>query len=197
MKILELDQNTEEWLAWRSCGIGASDAAKLVNRSKYGNRDTLFREKLGRLKVEMNGAMWWGKQREPKARELYERRTGLRVRPVCCIHDHYPFLRASLDGLSEDNTRAIEIKCPRWELHAEALDGTIPRDFADQIQYQLLVTGLDDLDFVSYSDAKQFTGRRRLAVLPVTPDKAVQEELLYAAETFWFELQAEAKRCSA
>lgn len=87
---------------------------------------------------------------EPEARDHYARHVGIHVRPVCLQSRLHPWLRASLDGLSLDGTRAVEIKCgARAYEHAEE-HGELPGYYYDQLQHTLAVTGLQTIDIWCY-----------------------------------------------
>lgn len=109
-------------------------------------------------------------------------------------------MRASLDGLCRGrdpepgSAWVLELKVPGWESHDYAVAGMVPPHYVPQCQWQLLVTGLDLLHYVSYyspgPNAKidRFADHDRLAVVAVTPDAELQAELLERAERFWGEV---------
>ena len=111
-KIVELKQGTPEWHAWRHKGIGASDASVAISkRGRSGAR--LLEEKRASEPPEdsyTNEAMDLGTELEPEARRRYNEKYGTKVRPVCVQSTQYPWLRASLDGLSDDGSLVVEIK---------------------------------------------------------------------------------------
>lgn len=122
-------------------------------------------------------------------------RRGTRLEPVCVEMQGAAWARVSLDGLCR--YRAIpcgvpwvlELKVPGWEAHDKALAGVVPDYYVPQCQWQLLVTDLYRLDYVSYSENSRFAERDRLAVVTVWPDEAMQAELLEAAVKFWLEVE--------
>jgi len=179
MKKVELEQSGPEWHQWRSGGIGGSDAGVLMGTNPWMNEDQLTESKEGRLVVAENERMARGKRLEPIAREKYTEVTGIHVRPVCVVHDKVPWLRASLDGLSEDNQIVLEIKCPSNYAHKKALWGRIPDYYTAQVQHQLLVTGCPLLHYWSYTDDEYFPKDSRHALVVVHPDFEYQEKLFY------------------
>jgi putative phage-type endonuclease len=188
MKILDISQEGPGWAAWRKEGLGGSDAGHVMGGFPWTSRAALWAQKRGGEVVEENEAMARGKRLEPEARLLYQQLTGLRCRPVCVQHDAYPYLRASLDGLSEDGRVVLEIKCPTKEgKHRDALGGKYPDYYKAQLQHNLLVTGAPLLHFVSYHP--DFVSEDRLALIPVEPDGAYQEELLERERNEWEKLQ--------
>lgn len=211
MKIVELPQGgNPEWLAWRSVGLGGSDAPIIMGKGLYGRTlDDLMAEKaealrrsrnrpgLARLKTEprpyrANPNTRWGQEMEPRVRDLYQRLTGLKTRPVCVVHDDYDWLRASLDGLSDDDQIILEIKCTKKEYHQQALDDQVPDHFIPQLQHQLLVSGCPRLHYWSYNEARCFKTIDRVALVTVEPDPEYQKDLLDQERTVWEEIKKRA-----
>ena len=149
-KLVELQQNSSEWHAWRHKGTGASGASVAI--SKRGmSRARLLEEKRGSEPPEdsyTNEAMDTGTKLEPKARSRYNEKYGTNVRAVCVQSTQYPWLRASLDGLSEDGNLVLEIKCGA-RVHQQALE-RFPVQYKAQVQHILAVTGLPSINFWCY-----------------------------------------------
>ena len=149
-KIVELKQGTPEWHAWRHKGIGASDAKAAI--SKRGiSRARLLRDKRAFEPPEnsyTSEAMDRGTELEPKARRRYNETYGNNIRAVCVQSTQYPWLRASLDGLSDDGNLVVEIKCGAG-VHQQALE-RFPVQYKGQVQHILAVTGLPSLHFWCY-----------------------------------------------
>jgi putative phage-type endonuclease len=204
MKVLDLSQGGSDWHQWRHRGIGASDASIIMGVSKYTTRAALMDKKLGTQHPrpkgqsgpsDMNAAMRRGHDLEPEARRAYTAYTGLRVRPVCIVHDSIDWLRSSLDGLAEDNRTGCEIKCINKIDHAEALAGRVPRMYVPQVQHQL-ACGLDKVHYWSYSKSSVFSPSDCFAIVVVAPNLSYIEELLAAERRFWEELTARSKKKS-
>lgn len=156
MKILDVVQNSPEWFAAR-CGIpSASNFDKIIcingkqskQRTKYLYQ--LAGERIAGKSEEtyQNGVMLRGIEMEVEARQLYELITGQGVEQVgFCLAEGYG---ASPDGLVADKG-ALEIKCPIISTHVGyLLDNKLPSDYFQQTQGQLLVTGREWVDFMSY-----------------------------------------------
>lgn len=201
MKRIHLEQGTDAWRSWRLQGIGGSDAPAVLGRSPYVTRAQLLEEKVTGVERESTFEMRRGTRLEPIARSLYAERLALSVEPVCVVHDEVEWLYASLDGLAEffpgEPTHIAEIKCWREENHRLVLNGIVPDEVLPQIQHQLLVTGLQRCDLVSYTDHSKFSDVERLAVLTVEADAEAQAELLEAEEAFWAEVVAGRKAVRA
>jgi hypothetical protein len=118
-----------------------------------------------------NAAMERGIELEAEARSVYEFATGNTVEAIgLCIDDEHEY-GASPDGMiGEDGL--IEIKCPLITTHVGYLiAGTLPSDYFQQVQGQLMVTGRKWCDFVSY-----YPGLKPL-IVRVKPEKAFHKAL--------------------
>lgn len=191
MKVIHLDQAGPDWHKWRAQGIGGSDAPAILNESPFTSSDELAEVKAGKRVIRENDRMRRGKRLEPEARVRYMELTGIRVRPVCVVHDEHSWLRASLDGLSEDRTVVLEIKCPSNKTHEVALLGRVPHYYVAQCQHQLLVTGCPTLHYWSYTDSSYFPTEERIALVKVLPDPEFMERLFRREKAFWERLQQE------
>lgn len=144
-KIIELEQRTPEWHAWRrgedidGPRITGSMMPQIIGVSPYGNAYDLWLELTGRKPPQVsNFAMQRGINLEPIAREAYTRKTGIEVRDICVEHPIVPWIAASLDGYSLFGDVIAEIKCPGKNDHATALLNQVPEKYVPQVQWQLL-----------------------------------------------------------
>ena len=190
MKVVELDQNSPEWLKWREQGIGASEAGAVLGENPFCTPRELAEIKLGMRVVEENEAMSRGKRLEPEARAMYQNLTGIEVRPVCIVHPKHSWLRASLDGLSLDGKIALEIKCPgKWPHFNTCKRNKVPSYYFAQIQHQFMAGAgkIKRIDYFSYRpddpDCKPCWK------IPVFPDKEYQDDLFAREKAFWDELE--------
>lgn len=156
MEIINCVQGTPEWFAAR-CGIPTAssfdriicvDGKPSKQRTKYLYQ--LAGETITGVQEEsyQNGAMLRGKEMEAEARQLYQLITGQEVVEVgFCLAEGYG---ASPDGLVGEKG-LLEIKCPNLATHiGYLLDNALPTDYFQQTQGQLLVTGREWCDFLSY-----------------------------------------------
>lgn len=152
MIIDEIIQGSDDWHLFRKNGIGSSDSPVIMGVSPYRTPYQLWREKTSEevLENKTNFAMQRGSQMEPQARAQYELLTGNEIPAKLVIHPKFNFLRASLDGYSEEKKICVEIKCPGKEDHAVALKGSAPAKYYPQVQHQLLVTGFDLCHYYSF-----------------------------------------------
>jgi putative phage-type endonuclease len=140
MQLIDLEQGTPEWLAWRSQGIGGSDAPVIMGCSPYGTVQSLWEEKLGlRQRPPTNPGQLRGHELEPHARAALEEHLGISLEPACGQHDTLDFLRASFDGLSFDGSIVAEAKAPNVLDHTTALAGKIPSKYWPQAMHLLSI----------------------------------------------------------
>ncbi len=170
-----------DWKKWRSEGIGASDAPVVMGVSPWKTRLQLWEEKTGVFipKDTGNWATARGLELEPKARANYELTHNIAMPIAFVEHKQYPFIRASLDGYSEEKSIVLEIKCPGKADHAIAKAGSIPDKYWPQLQHQLLASGAEKVHYYSYDGDSDF------ALVEVIPDIAYIGKLLVELITFW------------
>ena len=188
---VELVQGSEKWLAWRRNGIGASDAPAIMGENPFKSRSRLINEKVKNLKVRLNDKMKEGTELEPEARKSFENRLGVYVTPVCLESTKFPWLKASLDGLSADGLVVVEIKCGKSAYEHVDKYGTVPKYYYGQLQHILAITGLSTIHFWNYRR------RRRPLRLAVKRDHEYIFRLLSAEEEVWNELINLPGECAA
>lgn len=162
MKIIECQQLSPEWISAR-CGVPtASNFDKIVtSKGEVSKQRTKYLYQLAGEYITGNPeetyqsmAMLRGIELEGEARNLYQVINDSPIQKVgfCVTEGDYVY-GASPDSLvGEDGS--LEIKCPGLATHVGyLLDGKLPTDYFQQVQGQLLVTGRDWVDFVSYYPA--------------------------------------------
>ncbi len=154
--VVDLEQNTDAWLAFRKEKIGASDAPIIMKESPWKTPYKLWREKLYLDEEPIaTEAMLRGKEMEHEAREYVKQYYLVDIKPKVLIRKDRPWMIASLDGISDDYKFAVEIKCPGKQDHALALIGEIPKKYYAQLQHQIYVADLDGIMYVSYMKDSQ------------------------------------------
>ena len=158
----DIQQNTPEWMQSRCGKATASRISDIVAKTKTGY-STSRAKYMAQLVVEritgqvaesyQNSAMLYGIETEPLARAAFEAKVGVLVDEVGSIdHPTIAMSSASPDGLVGDDS-LIEIKCPMTHTHIETLvDGSISKDYIDQMQWQMACTGRQFCYFVSYDN---------------------------------------------
>jgi putative phage-type endonuclease len=153
-------QGTGAWFSQRIGKLTASRMASAMAFLKSGKEASerrnlkveILAERLADSIVQkyMTADMQWGVDQEPRAKEAFEAKTGLKVTDVGFI-DH-PIIEnfgASPDGFTSDG-RMIEVKCPKTVTHLHyLLAGEIPEDYKPQMIVQKACTGRD-VYFVSF-----------------------------------------------
>lgn len=180
MIILPIEQGSEEWLAMRKTKITSTDAAVLLGVDPWTTPYQLMLRKRDLLPPQqVNQYMQRGSDLEPLARQCYMEQTGIPMLPICVLNDEYPWLMASLDGIDDTLTHAVEIKCLNAEQHDLAVRGVIPERCFVQCQQQLLCCNNEiKLDYWS------FDGEQGVC-LPVEPNFEIQQRILYLGKIFY------------
>lgn len=146
------NQRSEQWAQWRRKKIGSSEIGTILGVSSFMSIGKLFDIKLGLCKPdEENDAMKRGNELEGQAREAFEAKTGHNVYPLVCEHPEYPWLIASIDGISLGKDVAVEIKCPGTKTHESTIKNKqIPAYYVPQLQQIMAVTGLSEIYYFSF-----------------------------------------------
>ena len=161
MKLIELDQDNDqkEWLNWRKGKLTASSSAPIMCTYTYKTPFMLWQSVLGlSLPIVANANMTRGKELEPEAREKINEMLGKEFKAVCCEHENYDFLGASLDGWCGD--RLLEIKCPNpaFKNHISAHFDSVESfrkaspSYYHQIMWQIMCMGksIESCYFATY-----------------------------------------------
>lgn len=153
-------KDRESWLAGRSIGLGASNAAAAVGLSKWETNVSLWEHITGKVKCDPiigNTAIEFGVRAEPVVREVFKLK-----HPEYKVKYHQfdilyqserPWLRATLDGeLVTDSPKRfgatngiLEIKTAtlRTKAQWEDWNGKMPQNYYCQCLHQLLATDWD------------------------------------------------------
>jgi putative phage-type endonuclease len=158
MKILNLQQRSEEWFKARLGVITGSRASNVFRSNNLTLVDEMIAERMTQSVEESftSKAMEHGVLFEPEALKSYNERTKNSAQEIgFCIHDKYDWLAISPDALIfRDNIAvgAVEIKCPSSKKHIEYIrQNKIPNEYKYQIfHYFIVIETLQFLDFCSY-----------------------------------------------
>lgn len=183
------DQGTEEWFAARLGRVTASRIADVMMKPTTAGfqnyRAQLVCERLTGQPTETftSAAMQHGTDTEPQARAMYTLTTGLDVDEVGFIpHPSLEMSGASPDGLVGGDG-LVEIKCPQPSTHIKTLTGAkIDRKYMLQMQWQMICTGRDWCDFVSFSPA--LPAEMQLFRQRVDRNAELSEEITEAVTSF-------------
>jgi putative phage-type endonuclease len=179
MKVIQLEQGSQEWLSWRKTVITATDASVIMGNNPWDTPYTCWQRKLGLIEEKKsNEAMERGKRLEPEARAQFVDYYGIDMVPVVVESTEFEFLGASLDGISKLGNTLLEIKCGGTKLHDMASRGEIPAYYRDQMQHQLIVTGAEKCFYYSYN------GKDGICI-EVFPDAEYKAAFIPKAREFW------------
>lgn len=161
MIIIDCEQGSPEWHAARCGKLTGSKISHILKQTKSGPskmRATyageLVAERLSGIQDSngfVSGPMQWGKDNEPKAREIYAFTNDVDVVQVgFVVHHEIDMAGASPDSLV-GNDGLLEIKCPNTATHIQTLLGApIDPDYMQQMHWQMACTGRAWCDFVSF-----------------------------------------------
>jgi putative phage-type endonuclease len=211
----ELKQGSPEWFAWRKGDgdgrveftLGGSEIAPLMYMSPYATPREVYRWKMGLDEKVFSDAateaMERGNLLEPVARAHYAKTFGSEVRTLCAIHPKFPWMRTSLDGITEDNRVLLEIKSPRsLDNHVKQTKGhMLPAYRYPQLQWQLAVmrehyANVERVDYISFwadivsepfdpeADGPPQVGNIDMTVIPIYPNEEFISELMRRGEIF-------------
>ena len=185
MKIIDLQQNTPEWLEFRRSHIGASDAPIILGVSPFKTPYQLYLDKVEGIEQHQNQAMKRGHDLEPEARaafeEMYHALYGeeIHVVPMVVQSEDCPWMIASLDGIDLDKQVLVELKSPGQKDHDIALSGQIPEHYIPQLEQQIWLTGYQRMYYFSYRPGQP------PALLEYISKKEVREKLHHMEFDFW------------
>lgn len=196
------------WLEWRHGGIGSSDASVIMDVSRFKSKEELRVEKSMPFTGEDQANTYIkdrGNKIEIFVRTALEDKHNTTYYPLNCSHEGINFMKASLDGISEDRKTIIEIKLltvvnpdkintntegyKKWQSAYE--NNKVPDEYYPQVQHQLMITGAEKCLFIGYKEVK---GRPssiegNLAIVEVFPDKEYIDQLAKKEFEFWWSVQ--------
>ncbi|WP_019558519.1 lambda-exonuclease family protein [Thioalkalivibrio sp. ALE12] len=144
MKILNIQQGSQEWLDARAKYRTASDAPAMMGVSSHTSRQELLRQKATgdtqEVSPQLQRVFDKGHEVEAKARPIIEGRIGETLFPVTVVDDD-GYLLASLDGLNMEGTTIWECKQMNAEKAEDVRNGRVPECDYWQVVQQLHITG--------------------------------------------------------
>lgn len=158
----EVEQGSTEWHRMRAGVITASRVHDIIKPGRKkgtysANRDKYMEQLIaqvctGLLPDEITAKqLQWGKDNEPKARDLYNFWGDKQITEIAFIYSDDMRCGVSPDSLVNDDG-GLEIKCP-WttEQYINQLLGGEPKpEYLTQIQYSMWLTKREWWDFVNY-----------------------------------------------
>ena len=154
MKAIYCEQRTDEWFEARCGRVTGSNIGKVMaylkkggeTKERWAYKVDVLTEQLSGETIRHYVSPWMnrGVEDEPKAIREYERRSGEMVIPVGFVfHPSIEMAGCSPDGLLGEGG-ILEVKNLEPSNHVAAiLDGAVPAEYYDQIQFGLRCTERD------------------------------------------------------
>lgn len=136
----------EEWLKYRTGGIGGSDVSIIAGINPFKSVHQLWLEKTGQVEPEQTESEYahFGTLLEPIVRKEFTARTGIKVRQKHMLlqSTEYPFMYADLDGvINEDGELAIFEAKTASQYKMDTWEEEVPAGYILQVQHYMAVTG--------------------------------------------------------
>jgi putative phage-type endonuclease len=194
---------SEESIAARAHGIGASEVASIVGASPYQGPLEVYQRKVRALRVEPEPP--WSTLRtelghlcEPVARELYRARTGIELEPLqVTLAGRHPWQLATPDSIARgDNLRLVEHKlvgsriAHHWTSSNSDAGQVAPAYVVAQVQWQIDVARSNcdllhcDLP-VEKCDVTALFNLEDFAILGIQYDKKLCDAMVQIVGAFW------------
>ncbi len=148
MKVVVKTNNLtrEEWLKYRTKGIGGSDVSIIAGINPFKSVYQLWLEKTGQVEPEEEGSEYthFGTLLEPIVRKEFMERTGIKVRQKHMLlqSEEHPFMFADLDGvINEDGQLCIFEAKTASAYKQDVWEEEVPAPYILQIQHYMAVTG--------------------------------------------------------
>lgn len=140
------DLSREEWLKYRTKGIGGSDVSIIAGINPFKSVHQLWLEKTGQVEPEQTDSDYahFGSLLEPIVRREFTARTGIKVRQKHMLlqSEEYPFMFADLDGvINEDGEMAVFEAKTASAYKQEVWEDGVPAPYILQVQHYMAVTG--------------------------------------------------------
>lgn len=174
---------TPEQLAARK--IGGSDIGTILGLNPWSTPLDLYRQMIGEAPgFEENDATQAGNVMEPAIAELYELRSGRKVRRSNITHTHpvHDFLTAHLDRVVVGEKRGVEIKNVGRNMvryWGESGSDEVPPYYLAQVHHYMLV-----VDYPAWDVAAYFGGGD-IGIFPVERSEAWDDMIIDGARAFW------------
>ena len=140
------DLTREEWLKWRTMGIGGSDASIIAGINKFKSVFQLWLEKTRQVVPQETDSEYthFGNVLEPVVKREFTRRTGIKIRSKKAILQsvQYPFMLADLDGVIYENGEMVIFEAKTASAYKQKIwEEGVPPEYILQVQHYMAVTG--------------------------------------------------------
>ena len=170
--------------------LGATDAAKLLGVSRYGDALDVYRRLVEGRTLKPNKQMQRGTREEPRVLRMYQEATGAElqqhVMPLICEHPEHHWATSSPDAVTTDGT-LVELKTA--SVWAKGWADGPPVDYVLQVAWSLWVTGLERGHLFVALGSDRDGGTRfdveRTALYRFTRDAELEAEFARVGHEFW------------
>lgn len=164
MIIYDCEQRSVEWMRIRTGKITASNADRLTTPAKIKTyqHEVLAEIMLGYLQEHfVSEAMQWGIDMEPRAMDWYKTQVDYKLKRVGFCQSREFMIAGCSPDLLVDDDGLCEIKCPTSKNHLMQWIEGPSKEHQWQMQFQMLVTGREWCDFVTFDPRfpEQFRGK--------------------------------------
>lgn len=181
----------DEWLEWRTTGIGGSDAATCLNVNPYKTKRELFYEKTGVNPIADNEPTNWiacayGHALEGLVADVFSTKTGLEVFEVKKMYQHplFPFMQANVDRfikLPDGTVGILECKTCTYEAKDKWANHSIPENYEIQVRQYMAVMNIS----VAYIACLWDNNETGFAYTKITRDLDFEKNLINKEMKFW------------
>ena len=176
----------EEWLRWRTKGIGGSDVSVIAGVNPFRSIFQLWLEKTGQVEPEEteNDNTHFGNVLEPVIKREFSKRTGLKVRAKRALlqSEEYPFMLADLDGVIYENGKMNLFEAKTASAYKQEIwEKGIPEEYVLQVQHYMAVTGAEKTYLAALVGGNRFYWK----VVPRDEQKIA--EIIAMEKAFWEE----------
>lgn len=188
MKVLAntKDMSRDEWLKWRTKGIGGSDVSVIAGKNHFRSIYQLWLEKTGqRIPDEKeNDYIHFGNVLEGVVKREFMQRTGLKVRARHALlqSEEYPFMIADLDGVIKEEGQFVIFEAKTASAYKEEIwEKGVPEEYVLQVQHYMAVTGAKK----AYIAA--LVGGNHFYYHAIYRDETLIQSIIEMEEYFWRE----------
>jgi putative phage-type endonuclease len=187
--IVDLAQNSEEWLRFRETRIGASDANIILGVSEFMTPRELWHKRMNPSEAkepdQPNFIQQKGHRLEVQLRSVLELQLGHDFPPMVVVNDDFPAFMASLDGFCEELNATSEFKYVGQEDFELVRSGKMLDKYVPQVQQQLFLTNAEKCYFMVGTDDKDNKGTFKFTSIIVHRDQEyIEKKLIPAVHSF-------------
>lgn len=175
------DLSYEEWLEYRTKGIGGSDCAAIAGMNPWKSPISTYRDKIGEGEpIPDNERMRIGRDLEDYVATRFEEATGMKTRRRNAIlhHPEHEFMLANVDRLIVGEEEGLECKTTGSYSKKEWEEG-IPQHYELQCHHYMAVTGYKAWWIACLIGNEQFVCKK------IDRDEDIIDYLTTIEKNFW------------